>query len=159
MSKEAELSVGEVAKRTGVAVSALHFYESKDLIKSHRNNSNHRRYHRTVLRKIAVIKAAQQAGMPLKIIAQQLACIPNSDAVSPQDWQVLSKAWQADLDDRIERLTLLRDNLNYCIGCGCLSEKNCQLVNAHDKFSRQGTGAHLLQPENLHTFIKEGNQE
>lgn len=135
MAKE-ELSVGEVSKRSGVAVSALHFYESKGLIKSTRNAGNHRRYKRSVLRKISVIKAAQRAGISLNDIVQQLDAIPNDDTVTNED-----------LDDRIERLQLLRDSLAYCIGCGCLSVNYCQLVNPEDKLSDKGAGPQLLEPD------------
>lgn len=146
MAKE-ELSVGEVSKRSGVAVSALHFYESKGLIKSTRNAGNHRRYKRSVLRKISVIKAAQRAGISLNDIVQQLDAIPNDDTVTNEDWQTLASQWKEDLDDRIERLQLLRDSLAYCIGCGCLSVNYCQLVNPEDKLSDKGAGPQLLEPD------------
>lgn len=142
-----DLAVGDVSKRSGVAVSALHFYETKGLIKSTRNASNHRRYNRSVLRKISVIKAAQRAGISLDDILEQLSTIPNDDKVTSNDWVKLSELWKEDLDDRIDRLTLLRDTLSYCIGCGCLSEKYCELINPNDKFGDKGAGPHLLEPE------------
>lgn len=142
-----DLSVGEVSKRSGLAVSTLHYYESKGLIKSKRNAGNHRRYNRSVLRKISVIKAAQRAGISLADIVKQLMTIPNDDKVGNDDWERLSTQWKEDLDDRIERLTLLRDSLAYCIGCGCLSVKHCSLMNPEDKLSEKGVGPQLLEPD------------
>ncbi|ACJ29052.1 Transcriptional regulator, putative [Shewanella piezotolerans WP3] len=147
-----DMSVGEVSKRTGVAISALHFYETRGLIKSTRNTGNHRRYSRTVLRKISVIKAAQQAGISLTEIAEQLAAIPNNDKVTSTAWETLSSSWKVSLDEKIERLTLLRDTLSYCIGCGCLSEKYCSLINPDDQLASKGTGARLLDPKEADTI-------
>lgn len=158
MNKKLDLSVGDVAKRSGVAVSALHFYETKGLIKSTRNAGNHRRYNRSVLRKISVIKAAQKAGISLNDISDQLASIPNDDKVSSEDWEQLSSSWKKDLDERIERLTLLRDTLSYCIGCGCLSEKYCNLINPDDRFAERGPGPRLLDPKEAVFFEKEINK-
>lgn len=154
-SKNKDLSVGEIAERSGVAVSALHFYETKGLIKSTRNNSNHRRYNRSVLRKISVIKAAQRAGITLNDITEQLSVISNGDKVTSEDWEKLSTAWKKDLDERIERLTLLRDTLSYCIGCGCLSEKYCEMINPSDRLGDKGAGAQLLEPKVADKFNKE----
>lgn len=155
MNKNDELSVGAVSERSGVAVSALHFYETRGLIKSTRNGGNHRRYSRSVLRKISVIKAAQRAGISLNEIAEQLSSIPNEGKVTPKAWEKLSSAWKGDLDDRIDRLILLRDILSYCIGCGCLSEKYCGLINPEDRFGEKGSGPHLLDPEENVAFQKE----
>ena len=140
------LSIGEVASRSGINISALHFYESKGLIKSSRNNGNHRRYARSILRKIAVIKAAQRAGIPLKEIAEALSTLPSDDRISSADWERLSTRWKEELDDKIARLTLLRDNMTYCIGCGCLSEKYCEMLNPGDQLATKGPGPHLLEP-------------
>ncbi|MHA1566810.1 MAG: redox-sensitive transcriptional activator SoxR, partial [Alphaproteobacteria bacterium] len=141
------LSVGEVAARGGIAVSAIHFYESKGLIESWRNNRNHRRYPRGVLRRLSVIKVAQRAGIPLREIKEALATLPNENNVTAGDWSKLATEWRADLDDRINRLTRLRESLGDCIGCGCLSVKECELMNADDKLSEQGSGPRLLDPD------------
>ena len=146
MPQKKELSVGEVAARSGLAVSTIHFYESKGLIQSRRNQGNHRRYPRDVLRRLAVINVAQLAGIPLKEIKEALATIPNEGKITAQHWGRLAKGWRADLNDRIERLTGLRDTLGDCIGCGCLSLKDCSLMNADDILARDGAGARILDP-------------
>jgi MerR family transcriptional regulator, redox-sensitive transcriptional activator SoxR len=138
------LSVGELAKRAGVAVSALHFYEAKGLIHSLRTEGNQRRYPRGMLRRVAVIKVAQRTGMPLNEIKQALSALPDDRAPSQQNWRDLSSAWREDLDVRIRRLTQLRDQLDGCIGCGCLSLTACPLRNPNDALAAQGPGARLL---------------
>lgn len=138
------LSVGEVAKRSGVAVSALHFYEAQGLIASLRSNGNQRRYPRGMLRRIALIKVAQRTGIPLAEIKQALSALPMNKPVSPEDWQRLSEGWRESLDARIRTLTALRDQLNDCIGCGCLSMQDCPLRNPQDKLAEQGAGPRLL---------------
>lgn len=138
------LSVGELAKRAGVAVSALHFYEAKGLIRSLRTEGNQRRYPRGTLRRVAVIKVAQRTGMPLNEIKQALAALPDDRAPSQENWRDLSAAWRDDLDARIRRLTQLRDQLDGCIGCGCLSLTACPLRNPDDALAAQGPGARLL---------------
>lgn len=140
------LTVGQVAERSGVAVSALHFYETKGLIKSWRNAGNQRRYARDVLRRVAVIKTAQRLGLSLEAISQALQTLPDSRTPTARDWRKLSDAWRTDLDDRIARLMRLRDKLDGCIGCGCLSLKNCPLRNPDDEMAQQGSGAHYLEP-------------
>ncbi len=142
-----ELSVGEVARRSGLAVSALHFYEAEGLISSHRTAGNQRRYPREVLRRVAIIKVAQRAGMPLKTIREAFKALPQGRSPTVADWKRLSTAWKAELDRRIERLTRLRDHLNGCIGCGCLSVKDCPLRNPWDRLAEEGTGARLLDPD------------
>jgi MerR family redox-sensitive transcriptional activator SoxR len=142
-----QLTVGEVAKRSGVAVSTLHFYEAQGLIQSWRNSGNQRRYPREVLRRVAVIKVAQRTGIPLAEIREALATLPDSRTPNAADWTRLSKRWRADLDDRINRLVRLRDQLDGCIGCGCLSLAVCPLRNPLDKLSAQGPGPRLLDPE------------
>jgi MerR family redox-sensitive transcriptional activator SoxR len=139
-------SVGEVARRSGVAVSTLHFYEARGLISSTRTGGNQRRYAPDVLRRVAVIKVAQRAGIPLASIKAALANLPAGRTPTAEDWRVLSSAWRADLDDRIARLTRLRDQLADCIGCGCLSISACPLRNPGDELGRQGPGARLLDP-------------
>jgi MerR family redox-sensitive transcriptional activator SoxR len=141
------LSVGEVARRSGVAVSTIHFYESKGLIGSWRSEGNQRRYPRAVLRWIAVIKIAQRAGIPLAAIGETLRTLPQGVAPTAEDWAALSAGWRSDLDQRIRRLTQLRDQLGDCIGCGCLSIKTCPLRNPSDKLSALGPGARLLEAE------------
>lgn len=140
------LSVGDVAKRTGVAVSALHFYESKGLITSSRNGGNQRRYARDVLRRVSLIKVAQRLGIPLATIHDAFAALPQKDTPTASDWARLSAKWRQDLEERISKLTRLRDQLTGCIGCGCLSLSACPLRNPHDKLSNQGPGPRLLDP-------------
>jgi MerR family transcriptional regulator, redox-sensitive transcriptional activator SoxR len=138
------LSVGQVAERSGVAISALHFYESKGLIKSHRTNGNQRRYPRDVLRRVAVIKVAQRTGVPLKTIRDALRALPSDRPPTAADWHKLSARWKDELNGRIKRLTELRDQLGGCIGCGCMSLKVCPLRNPMDELGREGAGPRLL---------------
>ena len=140
-----ELTVGEVAERSGVAVSAVHFYEAKGLISSRRNPGNQRRYARDVLRRVAVIKVAQRAGIPLASIATALASLPQGRTPTLRDWARLSATWKAELDERIAKMVQLRDQLDQCIGCGCLSIEHCGLRNPGDQLAGQGAGPHLLQ--------------
>lgn len=141
-----DLSVGEVAERSGVAVSTIHFYESKGLIASWRSSGNQRRFPRDVLRRIAVIKVAQRLGVPLATIAEALKTLPDGRTPTAEDWKRLSAAWKADLDERIAVLTRLRDGLEDCIGCGCLSLGECPLRNPWDELSEDGPGPRLLDP-------------
>lgn len=140
-----ELTVGQVAARSGVTVTALHFYESKGLIKSTRNPGNQRRYPRAVLRRVALIKVAQRLGIPLAEIGEALNNLPDNRAPTAADWQILSAQWSRDLDERINQLVALRDRLNGCIGCGCLSMEACPLRNQGDVLGQHGPGAHLLE--------------
>jgi MerR family redox-sensitive transcriptional activator SoxR len=139
-----ELSVGEVAERSGVAVSTLHFYESKGLIKSWRTAGNQRRYARGVLRRVAIIKVAQRTGIPLAEIRQALDALPDGRAPTAKDWARLSARWREELDQRIEQLTRLRDQLEGCIGCGCLSMQSCPLRNPRDQAGQKGSGPRYL---------------
>lgn len=145
LSSAKTFGVGVVAKRSGVTVSAIHFYETKGLIKSYRNQGNQRRYTQDVLRRIAVIKAAQKVGVSLQDIAISFQSLPNERTPTKKDWDKLSKKWKADLDARIQQLEQLRDNLTDCIGCGCLSMQSCPLRNPDDTLSLQGNGAILLK--------------
>jgi MerR family redox-sensitive transcriptional activator SoxR len=138
------LSVGEVARRSGVAVSALHFYEAKGLIRSVRSAGLQRRYGRDVLRRVAVIKVAQRIGIPLASIAAALASLPEGRTPTAADWAQLSSVWRKELDERIAQLTRLRDQLDTCIGCGCLSIEACRLRNPLDELSDRGSGPQLL---------------
>ena len=141
-----DLAVGEVAARSGIRVSAVHFYEAKGLIHSARSSGNQRRFAREVLRRIAVIKVAQRAGIPLARIKQALAELPAHRAPSKQDWERLSAAWHQDLEERIRRLTKLRDQMTLCIGCGCLSTEHCPLRNPGDALGEEGPGPRLMDP-------------
>ena len=141
------LTVGEVAARSGVAISALHFYEAEGLITCWRNSGNQRRYARDVLRRVAVIKVAQRTGIPLAEIRDALASLPEKRTPNAQDWKKLSANWKAQLDDRIARLTRLRDQMDGCIGCGCLSIDTCPLRNPWDRLGAEGPGPRLLDPD------------
>jgi len=141
-----ELSVGQVAARSGVPVSTLHFYEAKGLIRSARSRGNQRRYPRGVLRRVAVIKVAQRAGVSLSEIAEALGALPDGRAPNAEDWRRMSARWKADLDLRIDRLTRLRDQLGGCIGCGCLSLSDCPLRNPMDGLGGEGPGPRLIDP-------------
>jgi MerR family transcriptional regulator, redox-sensitive transcriptional activator SoxR len=140
-----ELTVGEVASRSGAAVSAIHFYESKGLIKSWRSPGNQRRYPREVLRRVAIIKVAQRLGIPLSDILEVFRSLPRERTPTAKDWAAMSTRWRGELDDRIIRLTRLRDELSNCIGCGCLSLDSCPLYNPDDTLSKEGPGARLLE--------------
>lgn len=142
-----DLSVGQVASRSGIAVSALHFYEAEGLIRSRRNAGNQRRYPREVLRRVAIIKVAQRAGIPLKTIREAFKALPQERTPTVADWTRLSSAWKAELERRIDRLTRLRDHLNGCIGCGCLSVRDCPLHNPLDRLGEEGPGPRLLDPD------------
>ena len=144
MKEEPSLTVGQVAKRCGVKVSTLHFYETKELIRSWRNEGNQRRYTKDILRRISIIKAAQKMGISLQEIKQAFASLPNNRTPNKKDWDVLAHNWRAMLDTRITYLENLRDNLSGCIGCGCLSMKVCPLYNQNDKLASLGNGPVLL---------------
>jgi MerR family transcriptional regulator, redox-sensitive transcriptional activator SoxR len=147
-----ELTVGQVAERSGLAVSALHFYEKKGLIRSHRTSGNQRRYDRDVLRRLAIVRMAQELGIPLSEVAQALAEIPLGHIPSAEDWRHLSEHWYERLDRRITMLTRMRDELNGCIGCGCLSTASCPLMNAGDRLAREGNGPRRLMREGSDTY-------
>ena len=142
-------SVGRVAERCGVTISTLHFYEQKGLIKSWRNAGNQRRYKPEVLRRIAVIKAAQKVGISLDEVKQAFLSLPDYRTPTTADWQQLSQSWQQILDARIAYLQRLRDHLTGCIGCGCLSMSKCPLYNPDDKLAQQGSGAVILNENSL----------
>jgi MerR family redox-sensitive transcriptional activator SoxR len=145
---EAIWSVGKIAKRCGVKISTLHFYEQIGLIRSWRNSGNQRRYKSDVMRRIAVIKAAQKMGISLEAIKTALSTLPNNRTPSVQDWQQLSSSWKQQLNQKINYLERLRDSLTGCIGCGCLSMKKCPIYNQDDKLAAEGSGAMILnRPE------------
>jgi MerR family transcriptional regulator, redox-sensitive transcriptional activator SoxR len=139
-----ELTVGQLAERSGVAVSTLHFYEAKGLLHSRRTAGNQRRYARDALRRVAFIRAAQRVGIPLRAIRDALAQLPEERTPTPRDWARLSAAWRAELDARIAQLLQLRNNLTQCIGCGCLSLGHCALANPGDVLGNEGPGPRRL---------------
>jgi MerR family redox-sensitive transcriptional activator SoxR len=142
-----ELSIGEVVARSGVAASALRFYERQGLIEAARSEGNQRRYDRAVLRRIAFIQAGRAAGVTLAEIQGSLDRLPRSRTPSREDWERLSNKWRDDLDTRIETLQALRDRLTTCIGCGCLSIDQCDLLNPDDEAGSRGAGAHYLKTD------------
>ena len=146
------LSIGETAHRSGVATSALRFYESRGLIFSSRGGGNQRRYHRAMLRRIAIIRIAQTLGLSLREIKQAFAALPAERTPTRRDWERLSARWGGELDRRIAELQNLRGQLESCIGCGCLSMKNCALYNTGDAAANLGAGPRFLlgdRPDSL----------
>ena len=141
MESAHELSPGEMSARSGVAVSALHFYEREGLISSRRTGRHQRRYARDTLRRVAFIRMSQRLGIPLARIREALATLPTDRVPTSKDWARLSAGWREDLDQRIVHLQRLRDNLAGCIGCGCLSLKVCALANPGDMLADEGPGA------------------
>ncbi len=148
MKTDNSWGVGKIAERAGVKISTLHYYEQQGLISSVRNSGNQRRYKKEVLRRIGVIKAAQQLGISLKEIKQALDLLPNKRTPTQEDWKKLSKQWKKSLDGRITAMTKLRDSLDGCIGCGCLSMKNCPIYNPEDKLGKNKKGAVILSSSN-----------
>ncbi len=144
-----ELTIGQLAERSGVAVSALRFYESKGLIRSRRTSGNQRRYPRDTLRRVAFIRVSQRVGIPLSTIREALSRLPDERTPTRRDWRQLSESWRSELDDRIEQLTRLRDTLTDCIGCGCLSLGPCKLVNPGDQLGGFGAGPRTLLVERV----------
>ncbi len=139
-----ELTVGQLSARSGAAVSALHFYESKGLIRSRRTPGNQRRYTRDTLRRVAFIRAAQRVGIPLATIRAALAELPEERTPTRDDWAHLSETWRSELDERIRQLNRLRDHLTDCIGCGCLSLDSCVLSNPDDIAGERRAGSRLV---------------
>lgn len=140
------LSAGQLAVRSGVAVSTVHFYESNGLIKGWRSAGNQRRYSRDVLRRVAVIKVAQRLGLPLAMIRKAMDSLPGGRTPTAADWKRLSAQWREELNRRIALLQKLGRQLDDCIGCGCLSFKVCRLRNSWDELSEEGAGPRLLEP-------------
>jgi MerR family transcriptional regulator, redox-sensitive transcriptional activator SoxR len=140
----ARLTIGEVANRSGVAASALRFYEERGLIASQRADNGQRRYTPDVLRRVAFIRVAQRVGLNLDEIAAALATIPDGRTPNKREWDRLAQRWRPRLDEQIAVLTRLRDQLGECIGCGCLSLRTCALNNPHDDAARLGTGPRYL---------------
>jgi MerR family redox-sensitive transcriptional activator SoxR len=142
-----ELTIGEVSARSGVAPSAVRFYEAEGLLASSRTSGNQRRYDRAVLRRIALIQGGRAAGISLAEIRAALDTLPPGRTPSRRDWQRFSRRWRDDLDGRIRTLEALRDRLSTCIGCGCLSIDRCDLLNPDDEASSAGPGAHYLEAD------------
>ena len=135
-----QLTIGEVSDRTGVATSALRFYEAEGLIHATRTHRGQRRFAREVLRRVAFVRVAQQMGLTLQEIRDALASLPDNRTPTQSDWERLASSWQPRLDEQIAMLERLRDRLLGCIGCGCLSMKACRLVNPHDRVAARGPG-------------------
>jgi MerR family redox-sensitive transcriptional activator SoxR len=140
------LSIGEVARRSGFAASAVRFYERQGLIVSSRTAGGQRRFHRSVLRRLAFIRAARNVGLSLDEVAEALATLPDSRTPTKADWARLSRSWRHRLDEQIGALQQLRDGLTSCIGCGCLSLRSCALSNPGDVMAQTGPGARRLAP-------------
>lgn len=138
------LTIGELANRSGVATSALRFYESRGLIRSERTSGNQRRYPRATLRRVALIRAAQEVGLSLDEAQRALETLPHDRTPTKSDWQKLSRSWRRRLDTQIAELEALRDDLGDCIGCGCLSLKSCAIFNPSDAISSRGSGPRYL---------------
>ena len=141
------LAIGDVSERAGVAQSTLRYYEREELIESSRTSGGQRRYHRDVLRRIAFIRSAQHVGLSLEEIKQALAALPQARTPTAADWRRLSQSWRPRLDHRIAELERLRDRLDSCIGCGCLSLRVCQLSNPDDVAASLGSGPQWLLEE------------
>lgn len=140
------LTIGELAARTGVATSALRFYEERGLIRAERTESGHRRFPRAVARRVAFVTYAQRVGLSLEEIKAELDKLPADKVPAREDWDRLTIAWQARIDERIAELVRLRDSLTGCIGCGCLSLRACPLRNPQDVLGQAGPGAHVECP-------------
>jgi MerR family redox-sensitive transcriptional activator SoxR len=139
-----ELTIGELSARSGVATSALRFYEAEGLIASRRTDGNQRRYARPMLRRVALIQAGRTAGISLERIREALDALPSGRTPNKRDWERLSRGWRHDVDERIAELETLRDQLTSCIGCGCLSLRSCALFNPRDRAAAKGAGARYL---------------
>ncbi len=139
-----ELSVGDLARRSGVAASAIRYYDELGLIFSHRTSGNQRRYHRAMLRRVAFIKAAQSAGIPLSEIGDVLDALGTREAPTAAMWESASQRWVDDLNRRIALLERMRDLMGSCVGCGCLSMTDCHLLNPGDEMGKQGPGPRRL---------------
>ena len=138
------LTIGELSARSGVATSALRFYEAQGLISASRTDGNQRRYERSVLRRVALVRAGRAAGVPLERVRAALDTLPEARTPTRRDWERLSRLWRDDLDRQIAALESIRDRLTTCIGCGCLSIDACGLLNPDDEAAGLGPGAHYL---------------
>ena len=138
------LTIGELSRRTGVATSALRYYEKEELIDSDRADSGHRRYAQATIRRVSFIKIAQEVGLTLQEIAEAMSSLPDNRTPNQQDWAELSASWRPRLDAHIAMLERLRDRLDSCIGCGCLSLKRCSILNPGDVAAERGPGPRYL---------------
>ena len=145
MELPATISIGQLAERSGVAASALRFYEERGLLQSSRSGGGQRRYPRSALRRIAFVRAAQQVGLSLGEIGSALGELPDGRTPTRADWAGLSRRWRESLEERIVLLEKLRDELSGCIGCGCLSLRRCRLYNPRDEAAAEGPGARGLR--------------
>src|SRR3954464_11256253 len=136
-----ELTIGDLAERSGIATSAIRYYEERGLVRSRRTTGNQRRYARPELRRLAFIRTAQPVGLSLEEIEQALATLPSNRTPTKADWSRLSRSWRPRLDAQIAQLQRLRDTLDSCIGCGCLSLRRCSLSNPEDMAAARGPGA------------------
>lgn len=143
-----QLSIGEIATRTGLAVSAIRFYEKTGLISADRTESGHRRFSRTTIRRVSFILICQNLGYSLNEIGEHLHSLPDGRTPTDEDWEAMAIRFQADVDDRIARLTALRDRLDGCIGCGCLSLQRCAIYNPEDAAAELGEGPRYLMGDN-----------
>ena len=148
------LTVSEVSKRSGCAGSALRFYEREGLIEATRTSGGQRRYERMVLRRLAFIRAARQVGLSLQEIRAELASLPASRTPTPRDWRRISDRWRSRLEDRIAAIEALRDRLDSCIGCGCLSLKSCGIYNIDDAVGAADLAGAARLPELLRASAK-----
>lgn len=148
------LTIGDLADRSGVATSALRFYEAKGLIESQRTDGNQRRYIRATLRRVALIRAGQELGLSLAELSDALATLPHDKTPNKRDWERLSRTWRKRLDNQIAELIALRDDLTDCIGCGCLSLKSCAIFNPGDAASSLGAGPRYLLGDSSDEFVK-----
>ncbi len=139
-----DLTIGELARRVGVATSALRFWETEGLITSYRTIGNQRRYHRTTIRRVSLIRAAQEAGLTLREVAEAIETLPHDRVPTKRDWERLSRSWRSRIDERIAELETLRDQLTSCIGCGCLSLRSCGIFNPSDRAAALGSGPRYL---------------
>jgi MerR family redox-sensitive transcriptional activator SoxR len=139
-----ELTIGELAARSGVPASALRFYERQGLIQSRRTDGNQRRYPAVTLRHVALVQAGKSAGIPLRRIRAALGTLPAGEQPTKRDWERLSRSWQSELDARITALESIRSRLTTCIGCGCLSLRTCGMLNPDDEAAADGPGAHFF---------------
>ena len=144
--RAAHVTIGQLGERSGVATSALRYYESRGLIRSERTPGNQRRYPQSELRRVAFIRSAQRVGLTLDEVAEALATLPAGRTPTKADWSRLSRTWRPRIDAQIERLERLRDKLDGCIGCGCLSLRTCALQNPDDTAAPRGPGAVYLDP-------------
>ena len=159
MSPRATLTIGQLSQRSGVATSALRYYEDLGLIGSERSAGNQRRYPQHVLRRVAFIRSAQRVGLTLDEVAEALATLPDGRTPTKADWSRLSRSWRPRIDAQIERLERLRDRLDSCIGCGCLSLRTCALNNPGDEVAPRGPGAVYLEPSGRATASRSSRDQ